>query len=163
MFVWLPCPIPTSGPRLKAKLRQFIEEGLHAALLNELADTKTHHACKGVLKTLQRQWDGLTLFLDFPEAPLDNNEAERLLRTPVVGRKNFYGSVARWSGEAAAMLWTILATAQMNGLNPILFLTALLNASAANGGQPLGGPGLDRFFPWALSEEDARSWGYNTS
>ena len=55
---------------------------------------------------MQRQWDGLTLFLDFPEVPLDNNECERLLRTPVVGRKNFYGSGARWSGELAAMLWT---------------------------------------------------------
>ena len=49
---------------------------------------------------------------------LDNNESERLLHTPVVGRKNFYGSGARWSGEEAAMLWTIFATAQMNGAKP---------------------------------------------
>lgn len=61
------------------------------------------------------------------------------------------------------MLWTIFATAKMNGLNPILFLTALLNASAANDSQPLGGSELERFFPWALSEEDAGMWKDNTS
>jgi hypothetical protein len=81
----------------------------------------------------------------------------------VVGRKNFYGSGARWSGDLAAMLWTILATAEMNNLNPILFLTALLDACAGNGGRPLSGPELERFFPWALSGEDARAWGRDTS
>ncbi len=146
-----------------ARLRQFVEEEIYAVWIKELADPKTHHASRGVLESLQRQWTGLTLFLDYPEVPLDNNESERLLRTPVVGRKNFYGSGACWSGEEAAMLWTIFATAQMNGANPILFLTALLDACAANGGRSLDGPELERFFPWAWSEADARAWGRNTS
>ena len=157
-------PILPEWAEAEARLRQFVEEEIYAVWIKELADPKTHHAsqgCPGV--ACSGSGTGLTLFLDFPEAPLDNNECERLLRTPVVGRKNFYGSGARWSGELAAMLWTILATAEMNGLNPILFLTALLDACAANGGRPLEGPELERFFPWALSEEDARAWGRNTS
>ena len=28
---------------------------------------------------------------------------------------------------------------------------------------PLSGPELERFFPWALSEDDARAWGRDTS
>ncbi len=147
----------------ESRLRQFVEEEIHTAWIGEIADPETHHAARGVLESLRRQWDGLTLFLDFPEVPLDNNESERLLRTPVVGRKNFYGSGARWSGDLAAMLWTILATAQMNGLNPILFLTALFDTCAANGGKPLYGHELERFFPWALSEADSRAWGGDTS
>jgi transposase len=147
----------------ESRLRQFVEEEIHAVWIRELADPDTHHASRDVLKSLERQWDGLTLFLDFPEVALDNNESERLLRTPVVGRKNFYGSGARWSGDLAAMLWTIFATAQMNEGNPILFLTALLDACAANGGRSLDGPELERFFPWAWSEADARAWGRNTS
>jgi hypothetical protein len=35
---------------------------------------------------------GLTLFVDYPEVPMDNNYGERQLRNPVVGRKNYYGS-----------------------------------------------------------------------
>jgi transposase len=145
------------------KLRQFVEEEIYAVWTKELADPETHHAARDVLSSMQRQWSGLTLFLDFPEVPLDNNECERLLRTPVVGRKNFYGSGARSSGELAAMLWSILATAGMNNLNPIRFLSALLDACAEAGGRPLSGAELRRFFPWALSEEDARAWGRNTS
>jgi hypothetical protein len=145
------------------RLRRFVENEIYVVWVNELADPNTHRAARDVLLSMQRQWDGLTLFLDFPEVPLDNNECERLLRTPVVGRKNFYGSGARPSGDLAAMLWSILATAEMNNLNPILFLTALLNACAENGGRLLSGPELERFFPWALSTEDARAWGRDTS
>ena len=41
----------------------------------------------------------------------DNNPAERALRTPVIGRKNFYGSDAQWAARLAADVWTVTATA----------------------------------------------------
>ena len=41
---------------------------------------------------LDREWEGLARHKEFPELPLDNNTAERALRGPVVGRKNYYGS-----------------------------------------------------------------------
>jgi hypothetical protein len=72
-----------------------------------------------VLKTVERHWEGLTRFLDNPELPLDNNAAERLLRTPVVGRKNFYGSGSKWSGEFGAMIWTLNETSFRGGFNPL--------------------------------------------
>ena len=56
-------------------------------------------ACAKVLRSLHNHWDGLTLFVENPDLPLDNNQAERALRGPVVGRKNYYGSGAQWSGE----------------------------------------------------------------
>ena len=53
-----------------------------------------HPAAKKVLATLDREWDGLARHRDFPDLDLDNNKSERALRTPVVGRKNYYGSHA---------------------------------------------------------------------
>src|SRR5438034_732622 len=50
-----------------------------------------------VLDSLKNHWSGLTVFLDHPEVPLDNNEAERRERVPVIARKNYYGSGALWS------------------------------------------------------------------
>jgi len=41
------------------------------------------------------RWKGLTVFLEDPLVPLDNNAAERALRGPVLGRKNHYGSRSR--------------------------------------------------------------------
>jgi transposase len=47
--------------------------------------------------------------------PLENNPAERALRTPVIGRKNFYGSGAEWAAHLAADVWTVTATAAQYG------------------------------------------------
>jgi hypothetical protein len=103
---------------------------------------------------MERHWEGLTRFLD----NLDNNEMERLLRTPVVGRKNFSGSGSKWSGEFAATAWTITATVLRANLNPLSYLIDFLNTWASNGGKPLEGQALDRFLPWTMSEADKKAW-----
>ena len=48
-----------------------------------------HQAKRPILESLHNHWGGLTVFLTRPEVALDNNSAERPLRTPVVGRKNY--------------------------------------------------------------------------
>ena len=65
----------------------------------ERLDENTHYACKKVLDSLDNHWDGLTVFVDHPEIPMDNNKAERQVRGPVVGRKNYYGSGSDRSGR----------------------------------------------------------------
>ena len=83
---------------------------------------------------------------DFPDLDLDNNKSERALRTPVVGRKNYYGSHAEWSAHLAARVWTITATAERHHLEPLEYLTSYL--SACSGGKAPAGLALDRFLPW---------------
>jgi transposase len=107
-----------------------------------------HPAAAKVLATLDREWDGLARHRDFPDAALDNNVSERALRTPVVGRKNYYGSHAEWSAHLAARVWTITATAERHGLQPLAYLTDYLTACAQAGGKPPEGPDLDQFLPW---------------
>jgi|GEM_PF-5408189 len=41
---------------------------------------------------------------------MGNNESERLVRNPVVGRNLFYGSGALWSGQLAATRFNIFET-----------------------------------------------------
>jgi hypothetical protein len=61
---------------------------------------------------------GLTVFVEHPEVPMDNNTGKRLERGPVVGRKNYYGSGAFWSGQLAAMLFSLFQTLCLWDLNP---------------------------------------------
>jgi transposase len=117
-----------------------------------------HPRAAKVLATLDREWDGLAAHRDFPLLPLDNNTAERALRTPVVGRKNFNGSGTRWAAELAARAWTITATTDLAGLNPITYLTAYLDACGAAGGKPLTPTDLQRFLPWTASSTDLATW-----
>jgi transposase len=75
---------------------------------------------------------------------------------PVVGRKNYYGSHAEWSAHLAARVWTITATAERHGLEPLTHLTDYLTACAQNGGKPLDGKDLDRFLPWLPGSTGSR-------
>lgn len=45
-----------------------------------------------LLESMASHWSGLTVFVASPWVAMDNNTAERDIRGPVVGRKNFYGS-----------------------------------------------------------------------
>jgi transposase len=117
-----------------------------------------HPAAAKVLATLDREWDGLARHRDYPELDLDNNRSERALRGPVVGRKNYYGSGSEVSAELASHAWTITATAQRAGLNPLAYLTAYLDECAQAGGKPPTGAALDRFLPWALNPDDRAAW-----
>lgn len=123
---------------------------------SELGNADLEPVQRKILKSLRNHWEGLTLFADHPEIPMDNNEAERHLRPPVVGRKNYYGSGSVWSGFLTAMLFTILQTALRNDLDPQKFLTGYLQACAGNGGQPP--EDAQTFLPWNLSQERKRAW-----
>jgi transposase len=107
-----------------------------------------HPAARKVLATLDREWDGLARHRDFPDLDLDNNTSERALRTPVVGRKNYYGSHAEWSAHLAARVWTITATAERHHVEALAYLTDYLDACATAGGKPPEGQALHRFLPW---------------
>ncbi len=100
---------------------------------------------------MDREWGGLVRHRDFPDLPLDNNTAERAIRTPVVGRKNYNGSGAEWSADLAGHAWTVLGTARITGHNPRAYLDAYLQACAANGGKPPAGQALEALLPWNIT------------
>ena len=74
------------------------------------------------VRYMLKHWDGLTLFLEDPSVALDNNAAERVLRGPVVGRKNFYGNRSKRGAKVAAILYSLIETAKLNGIDPAKYL-----------------------------------------
>ncbi len=120
-----------------------------------------HPAAAKVLATLDREWAGLARHREFPELPLDNNTSERALRGPVIGRKNYYGSGSVVSAELASRAWTITATAQRAGLNPLTYLTAYLDECARAGGTTPTGQALTRFLPWTAGTDDLTAWAHD--
>jgi transposase len=121
---------------------------------NALAE-HMHPSAAKVIATLNREWDGLARHRDLPFLPLDNNRAERALRTPVIGRKNFYGSGAAWAATLAADIWTITATAAQHDLEPLSLLTDYLTVCAQHDGK--APKDLDPFLPWTPSGRARRA------
>ena len=131
---------------------------IDAARTKQMAAPGLQEPAKKALATLDREWDGLAAHRDYPMISLDNNAAERALRRPVVTRKNAYGSRTEDAARLAARIWTITATAEMAGLNPITYLTAYLDACGRTGGKPPTGPDLERFLPWTATPDDLHAW-----
>ena len=65
-----------------------------------------------------KNYAGLTLFLTDPEIPIDNNSQEGLLRSPVVGRKTWYGTHSERGALTAAILFTLVESCKLNHVNP---------------------------------------------
>ncbi len=150
-----------------ARLRAAVT-ALGAQGESELAAAELHPARRKVLESLGNHWTGLTVFVEHPEVPMDNNTAERAQRGPVVGRKNYYGSGAVWAGQLAAMLFWLLQTLCLWNLNPRAWLTAYLTACAEAAGAPPAD--VEGWLPWNLSEAERGRWslaeaksGSNTS
>jgi transposase len=120
----------------------------------ELADPKLPTPCHKVLASLQEHWNGLTSFLDDPRIPLDNNASERRARGPALGRKNYYGSGALWSGRLAAMLFSLFATLTLAKINIRNWLKWFLECCAENSGQVPSD--IKPFLPWNMSVEKRR-------
>lgn len=77
---------------------------------------------------------GLRIFLENPAVNIDNNPAERAMRTPVLGRKNFYGSRSRRGAENAAVMYTIIEGAKRVGVSPYAYIMAAVEYALANKG-----------------------------
>lgn len=99
-----------------------------------------------ILKSMNKRWDGYTVFVDNPHVPMHNNVAENALRPGAVGRNNYYGSQVQWSGELAAIAMTIFQTAEKNDIMPIKYLEYYFEACQKNGGKPP--EDLDSMLPW---------------
>jgi len=117
----------------------------------QLAQPNLHPAARKVLESMENHWAGLTVFVDHPQVPMDNNKAERAERTPAVGRKSYYGSGSLWSGQLCATLFTIFQTLLLWGINPRLWLNAFLGACTRNGNQVPAD--VSCWLPWNMPPE----------
>jgi len=86
---------------------------------------------------LGAMWEGLQRFLNDPMVPIDNNAVERALRGVVVGRKNHYGSRSRRGTEVAAILYSLVESAKLAGVDPDAYLRDATRAALAGDTVPL--------------------------
>ena len=107
------------------------------------------------LRSLLNHRSGLSVFVDKPQVPMDNNAAERALRGPVIGRRLSFGSDGETGARFTALLYSVVATLKTNGIDVRRWLEAWLQACAKNGDQPPDD--LSPWLPWSMSEERRRA------
>ncbi len=71
------------------------------------------------------QWPKLVRYVDHPEIPADNNRVEQAIRPFAVGRNAWMFCDTQAGARASANLYSLVSTAQANGIEPLAYLTYL--------------------------------------
>src|SRR3954453_23749996 len=122
-----------------------IVDALHAWLTAQLGRVSGKSGLAEAIRYALRHWQGLALFLDDGRLELDTNTVERPIRPVALGRKNslFAGSDggARWW----AIVASLVATAKLNGVEPLAWLTDVLERVVSGRTKAHE---LERLLPW---------------
>ena len=139
----------------QAPLKKAVDE-LFADAEAELAGLPDRARQGKALRSLLKHREGLSVFVDNPQVPMDNNFAEREFRKAVIGRRLCFGSDSEDGADLTSTMYSVFGTLALNGIDVLRWLEAWLEACAENGGQPPDD--LSPWLPWTMSEERRREF-----
>ena len=119
-----------SPPDMRTKIRQAqakpvfnnLDTWLHAQLPSISGKSPLAGAIRYALTRMAR----LRPYLDHGILELDNNTAERAMRSVAIGRKKYQFAGSQTGGRAAAIAYTLIETAKLNGIDPQAWLADTL-------------------------------------
>ena len=92
------------------------------------------------------RWAALLRFCDDGRIEIDNIAAERALRVVALVRKNFLFAGSDGGGESAAVIYSLLGTAKLNGIDPESYLRDVLSRIADD---PI--KRIEELLPWNVA------------
>ena len=88
-------------------------------------------ALGSAIRYMMKYWPELTKFLTVVGALIDNNHVERALKLAIRTRKNALFYKTEHGAFVAALLLSLIATCELAGKNPIVYLTTLQQNKSA--------------------------------
>lgn len=99
---------------------------LETWMRSERAKLSRHSDVAKAMDYMLKRWSAFTRFLDDGRICLTNNAAERALRRIALGRKSWLFCGSDRGGERAAIIYTLIATARLNDVDPQAWLADVL-------------------------------------
>ena len=109
----------------QAKARALFDD-LEAWLKVQLTRISAKSTLAGAIRYALTRMTRLRGYLDHGILELDNNTAERSMRAIALGRKNYLFMGSERGGKSAAIAYTLIETAKLNGVDPQPWLTDVL-------------------------------------
>jgi transposase len=112
--------------RVRQERSRPIVEALHTWLQDHVGRVSGVSDLAKAMRYAIRHWPGLTVFLEDGRVEMDTNVVERAIRPNTLTRKNALfagndGGAVHW-----AIAMTLIQTAKLNGVNPMAYLTDVL-------------------------------------
>ena len=101
-------------------------QALEAWMRTERARLSRHNPVAKAMDYMLTRWPAFARFLTDGRICLTNNAAERELRAVALGRRNWTFCGSDRGGERAAAIYTLIATAKLNGIDPEAWLADVL-------------------------------------
>ena len=98
---------------------------LGAWLKNEYGKLPGSSFGKAIAYTLRR-WEKLCAYTTNGRLEIDNNLVENAIRPVALGRKNYLFAGSHQAAQRAAMIYSLLGTCKVNGINPLHWLRDVL-------------------------------------
>jgi transposase len=109
----------------RARIAPLVAD-LEAWMRVERAKLSRHSEVAKAMDYMLKRWAAFTRFLDDGRICLTNNAAERELRGIALGRKSWLFAGSDRGGERAAVMYTLIQTARLNGVDPQAWLADVL-------------------------------------
>jgi len=122
---------------------QPLLDALKAYLETSLRQISGKSALAQAIRYALTRWKSLTAYVSNGKLDMTNNAAERAMKPPVLGRKNYLFCGSDAGGQRAACMYTIIETCKMNGVNPEAYLADVLARIADH---PIHR--IDELLPW---------------
>jgi len=101
----------------KVKSRPLMQS-LYEWIQEQLKTLSAHAEMAKAFGYMQKQWDALNVFCIDGRVEIDNNICENALRCVALGRRNYLFFGSDRGGEAAAIIYSLLGTCKLNGVEP---------------------------------------------
>jgi transposase len=101
-------------------------DALRAWLTERLSQVAPRSELAKALGYMNAQWDALIRYAADGTLEIDNLTAERALRGIAVGRKNWNVIGSDAAGRVAAVIYSLVETCRLNGINPEAYLTDVI-------------------------------------
>ncbi len=131
-------------------------ETLHSWLTVQLERVSDRSGLAEAIRYALRHWTGLVLFLDDGRVELDNNTVERAIRPIALGRKNALFAGSDGGARHWAIVASLVATAKLNGVEPLVWLTDVLERMVSGRTKAAE---LEQLLPWTWKAERLAATG----
>jgi transposase len=78
------------------------------------------------------RWDELSIYATNGQLNIDNNPVENSIRPVAIGRKNYLFAGSHEAAQRSAILYSLLGTCKLNGINPFIWLRETLRGIATH-------------------------------